>query len=124
MSERLTDAEVEAIRARAEAATPGPWRVRQRTSNGQPTCLEIYAGNDWIATLPGSTWLNLSDPELAAFIAAARVDVPRLCDTIAAQAARIAELEAELASFTTTFPPNVVIVPGTCAVNPPRKDGE
>ena len=98
---RLTDADLQAIRARADAATHGPW---------------AYDGQHYEITTPfgDSYWLIASEcratPEQEvkpdqfgheynadyAFIAHARQDVPALLDEIAALQARNAELDAGL----------------------------
>lgn len=71
---RLTDDAIAAIRARAEAATPGPWRV---VSSG--------SGNFSIEDVEGvevAEVFMLGD--VARFLAAARTDVPALLAHIAA----------------------------------------
>lgn len=75
---------VDAIEARTAAATPGPWKVHGRL----PSCVvedrEIKKGEPWRRVVTDTTREN------AAFIAAARTDVPALC-------ARVRELEASAA---------------------------
>jgi hypothetical protein len=76
----MTTAELEAIRARCDAATPGPWKSfvegRDHTS-----------GNSFIMT--GKTGSRSNDIELSGatvedqdFVAQARQDIPRLIDEI------------------------------------------
>lgn len=93
----LTDAELEAIEKRAEAATPGPWlhegngavgaghRTKQVAMACGPAAMydERAATNEIIAANGG-------------FIAHARTDVPRLIAALRARDARVAELEASL----------------------------
>ncbi|WP_319052627.1 hypothetical protein [Streptomyces europaeiscabiei] len=87
-AERLAE-----IEARADAATAGPWCT---------DAWEIYQGTEYV---PGiSFWIGETcrgtselgqDRADAAFVAAARSDVPALVAEVRRQAARIAELEAE-----------------------------
>ncbi|WP_405960747.1 hypothetical protein OG235_27670 [Streptomyces sp. NBC_00024] len=87
-AERLAE-----ITARADAATAGPWCT---------DAWEIYQGAEYV---PGiSFWIGETcrgtselgqDRADAAFVAAARSDVPALVAEVRRQAARIAELEAE-----------------------------
>lgn len=87
----MTPAEVAAIRAKADAATPGPWSVRHYGSNDE--CVRTAHG-DPIAWCKA----NVSNAERdAAFIASARIDVPALCDEVERQRARADKAEAELA---------------------------
>ncbi len=81
-----TPSEIAEIRARAEKATPGPIEVR--------AWIDPQA---WVLEAPGNNALAEFGVELkydADFYAAARTDVPELCDSHEAQAQRIAELEA------------------------------
>ncbi|MDX2760790.1 hypothetical protein, partial [Streptomyces europaeiscabiei] len=81
------------IEARADAATAGPWCT---------DAWEIYQGTEYV---PGiSFWIGETcrgtselgqDRADAAFVAAARSDVPELVAEVRRQAARIAELESE-----------------------------
>lgn len=78
----LTPEEVAEIRERADKATPGLWRVLRRainlfdvlTSSGA-----VASVSRWSNGTPGSESENNAN---AAFIAAARADVPALCDTV------------------------------------------
>ncbi|MFJ2863709.1 hypothetical protein [Kitasatospora sp. NPDC087314] len=77
--------DLDAIQARAEAATPGPWHVEEDRRD--------YTR--WVATLDGTLGINFGylgnrTEGDAAFVAAARTDVEALL-------ARVRELEAELA---------------------------
>jgi len=81
----MTPEELAAIRARAEAATPGPWKVDEGLALADPL---LEGEGDWYRQIEGWTntgyeWLCLS-PEDAAFIAHAREDIPRLLDEVEA----------------------------------------
>jgi len=88
MSDRLTTEEILAAKARAEAATPGPWR----------------AGSNWtdcvLVPHPKRVLLRANEhfehAADVAFIAAARSDVPRLADDLLAAMAEIERLKASL----------------------------
>jgi hypothetical protein len=103
------------IRARADAATPGPWDFEWSDEN-----IQVNAGTartEWTERgtgFPAMRWAttdrivefdvdDLEEPEEqtrandAEFIAHAREDIPRLLDLIVEQRATIARLEAELA---------------------------
>jgi len=69
MSEPLTDADLDAIERRANAASPGPWKSQLGRS-------AVWAQKDGVrvADCRGSFRIN----EDVAFIAAARMDVPAL----------------------------------------------
>lgn len=69
----ISDDELDEIQARANAATPGPWRAR--------ACGEIVAGRHVVATSDGgggSVWVEWRNEEDKRFAAHARADVPRL----------------------------------------------
>jgi hypothetical protein len=92
------------ILARAEAATPGPWCADQ---------WEIYQGEEYI---PGvSPWLGETcdvarserSRENAAFVAAARTDVPALLAETARLRAQVAELESALDTALAMHPKHV-----------------
>ncbi len=76
--------DLDAIEARAAAATPGPW-THSRGMGRQPD----DAGADWLNTPAYSAMVDELETPDAAFIAHARVDVP-------AMAREIRELRAEL----------------------------
>ena len=87
----VTPEELAEIRARAEAATPGPWTVDEGPALADPL---LEGEGDWYRQIEGWTntgweWLCLS-PEDAAFIAHAREDIPALV-------AEVERLQAELA---------------------------
>lgn len=75
----------EAMRRRAEAATPGPWSISQ-----YPQSAFVHAGG-------GGTFGPARKPD-AEFIAHARTDVPALLDALGAAEAEVDRLRAVLAS--------------------------
>lgn len=113
----MTEAELKAIEERANAATPGPWtadaEVEER--NGGGTRLYVSAHNDDASghvcrvtpIVEGSykRWAqeDMAEPKRhksdAAFIAAARSDVPALVAALREAQARIEELERGYAQF-------------------------
>ena len=98
----LTPAEVGEIRERASKATPAPWHYCGQTRDGVCPCGHIGTGSDdhdyilakvrWIGNAdtedPEDCELSTTSEEIfrgnLSFIAHSRVDVPALCDTIAA----------------------------------------
>lgn len=84
---RLTDDELAAIAARAEAATPGPWQV-------VPRCTE----RDWDIEGPEEAYYRgqFARRTDAEFIAHARADIPALLAHIRAQDAATARLRDAL----------------------------
>jgi hypothetical protein len=89
--------DTKSIRERAERATPGPWRCRSRPY-----------GHDFVSVgrhPPSNTpvvYIRWPDAELSeqdehngAFIAAARTDVPALCDEVDSLRAALAKAERE-----------------------------
>ena len=76
----LTRKQIDAIAARAEKATPGPWQFNEwggvTMADGRPLARidSNFRGDH--------EWVDIDDSN-AAFIAAARQDVPALCATIA-----------------------------------------
>lgn len=90
----MTPDERAAIRARAEAATPGPWKADLDEGRSDFYGFPIKAS----VVTPGWTKYGYSNAD-AAFIAAARTDVPALLDDNARLEAEKAELEAELVWF-------------------------
>lgn len=73
MANEITDAELDAIEARADAATPGPWEP----SKNEPGDVVVWGPRE----------------DDALFIACARYDVPALVRALRAARKRIAELE-------------------------------
>lgn len=100
MADRAMD--TRAIKARAEAATEGPWETDDHgLDDGNIAILSqqaVYATSDWNHTLArvGSRIAPRRTQD-AAFIAAARTDVPALCDALDEARARIELLEAKYA---------------------------
>lgn len=105
MADLMTCEERSAARARCEAATPGPWvRWEGHASvhaglHGQntPFCigadLRICEGDDWDYEEAASYDCPVSDADTdAAFIAAARTDLPKALDTIDALEAQLGTL--------------------------------
>lgn len=78
----MTDADLAAIEARAEATTAGPWRRTDGLGDITGTADTLVARGTW--------------PHDGAFIAAARVDVPALVAEVRAGRAEIARLRAAL----------------------------
>jgi hypothetical protein len=87
----MTDAELDAIEARAADATPGPWSARRDGAVWQPGDMVTMAGA--VATVTDPT--HPSAVRDAAFIAAARADVPALVSAL--REARAACREAAVA---------------------------
>jgi len=94
-SERLSDDELAAIAARAEAATAGPWCVEGWRGDGVERIVAILAPDDTpLATMEGPHTAAATQRD-AAFIAHARTDVPRLL----AELARLRAVEAAAAAY-------------------------
>lgn len=106
----MTEREIAAIRARAAAASPGPWRWRANPTswrtgpedeppggyddelvdaNGQRVHTDGSARGEYTPDI------DTSGPD-AAFIAAARSDIPALCGALEVAEKKIAELKAAL----------------------------
>lgn len=92
----MTDEDLQAIRMRAEAATPGPW-VKDNDS-------PIVRGPEMILYDEGGH----SDPD-ADFIAAARTDVPALL-------AEVDRLRAALGAWETWAAENEALIKGLCTI--------
>jgi len=83
MSDQLTDEQLAAIRERADAATPGPWKV---TWDGENDPDGAWSAEwPWLIRqdiYPGKSVANLAEVEAstedAEFIAASREDIPAL----------------------------------------------
>jgi hypothetical protein len=95
---KLTQEQLEAIRQRAEKATPGPWEIRWgEVVTKHPDHQNVsqwYDGySNAICSLnDGEYIINSNEDNDATFIAHARTDIPALLD-------HIAELEAELEKY-------------------------
>lgn len=90
-----------AIKARADAATEGPWAVAEAESNRLGNHRIVYRvekdeqGTNWqVAVTYGFSNPGIADEADAEFIAHARTDVPNLLAALDAANARITELEA------------------------------
>ena len=83
--------QTEAARGRAAAATPGPWEHREVAEDGEFRFQTVMAGQAMVCDDEGCFNLDQERANLV-FIAAARMDVPWLCD-------RVDELEAALREY-------------------------
>ena len=107
-NDKVQPPDIAAIRARANAATPGPWIADLRVG-----CVAVYAADERANCMDqvmekifyragqwdGKAWrTDETDEAHATFIAAARTDVPQLCDALDAANARVAGLEAAIAN--------------------------
>lgn len=85
---RLTKEELEAIRKRVDAATPGPWfwldDGRLYSDGANKVIGEVIEGKD-------ETWFDIFDTN-AEFIAHAREDVPKLLSLVECQKAELERL--------------------------------
>lgn len=82
--------DIEAIAARADAATPGPWRRHDTRDYA-----EIHNGDSWGKAMAPIALVG--DADDADFIAHAREDIPALLTHIAELTARAEKAEAKLA---------------------------
>lgn len=89
MTEPLSTTELDAIRARADAATPGPWSARNRSSDGIE---DAFLGFE-IDGPPDATRGQFARRADAEFMAHARTDIPALLEHIEAQTREIAALK-------------------------------
>ena len=103
----MTTLDLDAIEARANAATPGPWGVGngthivrglEVTGRGSYTCIQSVAEvadeddrEDW----GHDDFVEVDPEDDAAFIAAARTDVPALVAEVRRLRAELAEVTAE-----------------------------
>ena len=83
------EAAIRAIKARAEAATPGPWRWNKGEKS-----LVLYADNPSVRSIIGKK--GGGTVQDMTFIAHARTDVPWLADYALALRARLLELGEKL----------------------------
>ena len=79
----------EAVRRRAEAATPGPWKPW--TTDDYPSVVYFENGASFRVAVCSGWSNNAADAE---FIAHARADVPALLDALEAAEARLAAIES------------------------------
>src|SRR5258706_4229720 len=89
----VTDRELQAIKARAARATPGPWRIHDR---GTSTTIEAQNGKKWIAQALLGTYGIGNVEANAAFLAHARDDIPTLVAEVERQRAEHAALAEQL----------------------------
>lgn len=98
----MTDEDLREIEQRANAATPGPWRVKRRRVCFSPSNLDFRdvvlkpGEEDWS---PGAEWCTDDDRreygepgKNAAFIAHARTDIPKLVAAYREKCAEIGRL--------------------------------
>lgn len=112
----MTAEQIAEIRARAEKATPGPWKLCLHLEQAEKCeCTCGYRGGIWggdeetrICEMGGTRIdgieVEREAPRAVQFadarlIATSRTDIPALCDSHDEQAKRIAELERENASL-------------------------
>lgn len=99
MAERLTDERLAEIRARVEAATPGEWSYwtfdvhEDWEQDNSPVVDGAFIRGPAYYPDPEATYWRVGD---AAFVAAARTDVPALLDEIDALRSENARLKAAL----------------------------
>lgn len=82
----MTDQELAEIEARANAATPGPWKAKPREDDRNERCAGIVAlrpdaDDEWdreLDVVVTDSGVYPPDPKTAEFIAHAREDVPKL----------------------------------------------
>jgi hypothetical protein len=89
----VTDRELQAIKARAARATPGPWRIHDR---GTSTTIEAQDGKKWIAQALLGTYGIGNVEANAAFLAQARDDIPTLVAEVERQRAEHTALAEQL----------------------------
>lgn len=80
-----------AIKARCEAATPGPWELKE--SQVAPTYY-VFGSHSHIATMNGERDFYSNTKPDAAFIAAARTDIPALIAEVERLRAEVRRLQA------------------------------
>jgi hypothetical protein len=112
MSEREgVKLDVAAIRARAEAATPGPWRCYRGKLRPQfPTNIIEILGPEGKAVVAWTGFDGVYTPKRETnanglFIAHARTDIPALLDALASERARADALERKVADCEAEHPP-------------------
>lgn len=85
--------EIKAIEERASKATPGPWMVDQEDQLKVGS--RCVPGTNRISFM-GDVYAEMSDSDTAAFIAAARTDVPRLVAALVEARRRLRETRSQL----------------------------
>lgn len=105
----MTAPDLEAIRKRAAAATPGPWtagRPDMATIVDGIDSKWIYAGDQYCAVASGRIQGEWSEVMAnAEFIAASRTDVPALCDEVKRLRAENAKLREAANAVLRDFTP-------------------
>ena len=113
----MAEIDVKAIRDRADAATPGPWqnddfcepeehplRIAMPDRMGQPMATIADAHHNWNEADKHERRISWKEATANAFfIAAARTDIPALCDAYEAQAKEIERLKGLLREATDMF---------------------
>ena len=90
--------DLDAIRARCEAATPGPWKLEmeERYETGEKDAPYVYSADGSTCICSGQTYYPQQVTAAnAAFIAAARSDIPALLASHAALEQRVAGADKE-----------------------------
>ena len=87
----LTEEQIAEIRARAEAATPGPWRTEWSDRDAHYRIIFNEQGN-WLAEVFEEEG-DEGDPFDASFIAHARTDIPHLLAALEAAEKRAEDAE-------------------------------
>lgn len=99
----MTDQELAAIEARANAATPGPWKainIPFRSGDNTYSFWEVYHDRDGVGDSGG--WYAVGDDytEITAqFVAATRTDIPALV----AEVRRLRAIEAAARAYCATW---------------------
>lgn len=103
--EPLTEGQIAAIKARAKAATPGPWSVKceileaDECGNATAEMPYVSTNDKAICVLYGRGHDDANAHEDAAFIAHAREDIPALLAEVERLLAEVARLKDEVASL-------------------------
>lgn len=104
--------DIEAIRERAEKATPGPWRQNAARSRDYLDTVHVWGVGgtaDEVALIGRSTLDQQNDD--SDFIAHARTDIPALVTALEERDARIAELREALAVYVHAFDTDNAVPP-------------
>ncbi len=70
----MTDEELQAIKARNEARTPGRWV--------HPGGFVVHSGNSCVCQFADETWESINYPSDAEFVAHAATDIPALIEAL------------------------------------------
>ena len=98
MTEHLTAEQLEEIKARCEAATPGPW-LRHPEEFGQNIfCATSETRIDWLFSIQGSAIVADIRRDID-FMAAARTDVPALVAEVEWLRAHLTQIKAATADL-------------------------